>query len=149
MVGFQRQNLEVQKKINSENPSLKAGFLLGIFFRGKQNLLLCKFLLLCYCFRTKFQRGAKIFRGANCLRGAPPLLPSPCGRKPGGRTASLLTNIRSLKSRKPSVFGSGRFWRSSKPTVFRRISKRINIPKQEEFRKQNWFKRTHPKNVTY
>ena len=45
------------------------------FFRGGQNLLLCKFLLLCYCFRTKFQGGAKIFRGANCLRGAPPAPP--------------------------------------------------------------------------
>ena len=32
------------------------------FFRG-QNLLLCKFLLLFYCFRTKFQGGAKVFKG--------------------------------------------------------------------------------------
>ena len=39
------------------------GFLLGIFSRG-QNLLLCKFILLCYCFWTKFQGGAKVFRGA-------------------------------------------------------------------------------------
>ena len=38
------------------------GFLLGIF-QGGQNLLLCKFLLLCFCFRTKFQGGAKVFRG--------------------------------------------------------------------------------------
>ena len=29
------------------------------FSGGGQNLLLCKFLLLCYCFRTKFQRGLK------------------------------------------------------------------------------------------
>ena len=49
-----------------------SGFLLGIF-SGGQNLLLCKFLLLCYCFRTKFQVGA------NCLRGCPL---APCGRKP-------------------------------------------------------------------
>ena len=45
------------------------------FFRGGQNLLLCKFLLLFYCFRTKFQGGAKVFRGANCLRGHPPCPP--------------------------------------------------------------------------
>ena len=38
------------------------------FFRGGQNLLLCKFLLLCYCFWTKFQGGQK-FSGGNCLRG--------------------------------------------------------------------------------
>ena len=58
-----------------------AGFLLGIFFRGGgQNLLLCKFLLLFYCFRTKFQGKAKVFKeGANCLRGRPC---PPCGRKP-------------------------------------------------------------------
>ena len=48
-----------------------SGFPLGIFSGGGQNLLLCKFLLLCYCFRTKFQGGAKVFRGANCLRGRP------------------------------------------------------------------------------
>ena len=41
------------------------------FFQGG-NLLLCKFLLLFYCFRTKFQRGAKVFKGANCLREHPP-----------------------------------------------------------------------------
>ena len=39
------------------------------FFRGGQNLLLCKFLLLCHCFRTKFQGGTKVFRGANCFMG--------------------------------------------------------------------------------
>ena len=50
------------------------------FFQGVQNLLLCKFLLLCYCFRTKFQGGAKVSRGANCLRGASPYPPH--GRKP-------------------------------------------------------------------
>ena len=44
--------------------SLYTAFLLGIFFRGGRNLLLCKFLLLFYCFRTKFQGGAKVFRGA-------------------------------------------------------------------------------------
>ena len=42
-------------------------------FRGGQNLLLRKFLLLCYCFRTKFQGGAKSPRGANCFRGRPPM----------------------------------------------------------------------------
>ena len=45
------------------------------FFQGGQSLLLRKFLLLCYCFRTKFQGGAKVFRGANCLRGGAPLPP--------------------------------------------------------------------------
>ena len=51
----------------------KAGFLLGIFSGGGegQNPLLCKFLLLCYCFRTKFQGGAKVFREANCSGGRP------------------------------------------------------------------------------
>ena len=50
------------------------GFLLGIFSRGGggQNLLLCKFLLLFYCFRTKFQGGAKVFVGGGKLpQGAP------------------------------------------------------------------------------
>ena len=57
------------------------GFLPRIFPEG-QNLLLCKFLLLCqffYCFQTKFQGatkvsewGAKVFEGTNCLRRAPP-----------------------------------------------------------------------------
>ena len=46
------------------------GFLLGTFSWGV-NLLVCKFLLLCYCFRTKFQGGANVFRGANRLRGRP------------------------------------------------------------------------------
>ena len=50
---------------------LSENMILGIFFRGGQNLLLCKFLLLCYCFQTKFQGVAKVFRGANSLRGAP------------------------------------------------------------------------------
>ena len=56
--------------------SANPGFLLGIFSGGGQNLLLC------YCFRTKFQGGAKVFRGANCLRGSPPRSPPPRGRKP-------------------------------------------------------------------
>ena len=30
---------------------------------GGQNLLLCKFILLCYCFRTKFQGGKKFSGG--------------------------------------------------------------------------------------
>ena len=47
------------------------GCLPGIFSGGR-NLLLCKFLLLYYCFRTKFQGGAKVFRGANCLKGGTP-----------------------------------------------------------------------------
>ena len=50
------------------------------FFRG-QNLLLCKFLLLCYCFPTKFQVGGKVSEGWGKLpQGAPPA-PS-CGSKP-------------------------------------------------------------------
>ena len=48
----------------------------GNFFRGGQNLLLCKFLLLCYCFRTKFQGGAKV-SGGKLPQEAPP-----CGRTP-------------------------------------------------------------------
>ena len=64
----------------SQKPKTKAfskfrtqhtSFLLGIF-SGRQNLLSCKFLSLCYCFRTKIQEGAKILRWANCLGGAPP-----------------------------------------------------------------------------
>ena len=55
-----------------------SGFLLGIFFRGGQNLLLCKFLLLFYCFWTKFQEGAKVFRGQTASGGPLP----PCVRKP-------------------------------------------------------------------
>ena len=47
--------------------------LLGIF-QGGQNLLLCKFLLLFYCFRTKFQGGANVFRGGKLpQRGRPPV----------------------------------------------------------------------------
>ena len=49
-----------------------SGFLLGIFFGGgRQNLLLCKFLLLCYCFRTKFQGGAKVSGGQPVSGDAP------------------------------------------------------------------------------
>ena len=46
------------------------------FFSGEggQNLLLCKFLLLCYCCRAKFQEGAKVSRGGG----------GGCGRKPVG-----------------------------------------------------------------
>ena len=53
------------------------------FFRGGQNLLFC------YCFRTKFQGGEKVFRGgAKCLSGR-------CGRKPGaGIFARLLRYFR-------------------------------------------------------
>ena len=47
------------------------------FFQGGQNLLLCKLLLLCYCFRTNFREGQKFSRGANCLTGAPPAPPPP------------------------------------------------------------------------
>ena len=47
----------------------------GNFFQRRKNLWLCKFLLLCYCFRTKFQGGVKVFRGANCLRGGAPCPP--------------------------------------------------------------------------
>ena len=45
------------------------------FFQGGQNLLLCKFLLLCYCFRTKFQGGVKVFRGGKLPQGGAPLPP--------------------------------------------------------------------------
>ena len=38
-------------------------------FSGRQNLLSCKFLLLCYCCQTKFQEGE------NYLKGAPSCLP--------------------------------------------------------------------------
>ena len=51
--------------------SNETGFLLGIF-SGGQNLLLCRFLLLCYCFRAKFQGGARVFRGGKLPQGAPP-----------------------------------------------------------------------------
>ena len=47
-----------------------AGFLPGIF-SGGQNLLLCKFLLFYYCFRTKFQGGAKSPRGELPQGGSP------------------------------------------------------------------------------
>ena len=66
----------------------ETGFLLGIFFGGGQNLLLCKFLLLCYWFWTKFQGGAKVFRGANCLRGCP-LPPPPPWKKASERFFSF------------------------------------------------------------
>ena len=50
-----------------------------IFFRGAKSIVM-QFLLLFYCFRTKFQGGEKFSRGggAKCLRGAPPL-PPPVG----------------------------------------------------------------------
>ena len=50
----------------------------------------------------------------------------------------------SLKSRKPA-FGSGKFSRPSRPAVFRRVGHRNTHPKKEGYRKQNWFKRIHPK----
>ena len=53
--------------MDPRDPGVWSGFRLGIF-SGGQNLLLCKFLLLCYRFRTKFQ-------GGNCRRGAPPAPP--------------------------------------------------------------------------
>ena len=40
------------------------------FFQRGQNLLLCKFLLLCYCFWTKFQEG-EVSRGHTASGGAP------------------------------------------------------------------------------
>ena len=46
------------------------GFLPGIF-SGGQNLLSCKFLLLCYCFQTKFQERQTVSGGGG---GAPPLV---------------------------------------------------------------------------
>ena len=44
------------------------------FFHGGQNLLLWKFLLLCYCFRTKLHGGVKVFRG-ELPQGAAPAPP--------------------------------------------------------------------------
>ena len=51
-----------------------SGFFLGLFSGGRgQNLLLCKFLLLFYCFRTKFQGEAKVFKGGGqTASGVPP-----------------------------------------------------------------------------
>ena len=52
------------------------GFLLGIFFGGGgQNLLLCKLLSLFYCFRTKFQGGAKVSKGGQTVSGGRPCPP--------------------------------------------------------------------------
>ena len=45
------------------------------FFSGGQNLLLCKFLLLFYCFRAKFQGGAKVFKGGKLPQGGAPCPP--------------------------------------------------------------------------
>ena len=68
-----------KKQLNLFSPNfvtfktLFTGFLLGIFFwGGGQNLLLCKFLLLFYCFRTKFQGGAKVFKGGKTASGGRP-----------------------------------------------------------------------------
>ena len=47
------------------------------FFGGRGNPFLCKFLLLFYCFRTKFQGGAKVYGGggqtASGWRPLPPV----------------------------------------------------------------------------
>ena len=81
------------------------------FFRGGgQSLLLCKFLLLCYCCQTKFLGGAKVFRETNCLRGASFLTSdSFCSRPkhPGGRTWKILN--RGLGSL---------FWVWNLPTIY-------------------------------
>ena len=58
------------------------------FFRG-QNLLLCKFLLLCYCFRTKFRGGKS--PGGKLPWGAPPA-PPPFEKKPGIRKIQIYWN---------------------------------------------------------
>ena len=42
------------------------------FFQGWQNLLLCKFLLLFYCFRTNFRAGEKFSGGKTASGGRPP-----------------------------------------------------------------------------
>ena len=49
------------------------------FFQGGQNLLLCKFLLLFYCFRTKFQGEAKVFKGGKLPQGGAPSPGPPVG----------------------------------------------------------------------
>ena len=41
----------------------------------------------------------------------------------------------SKQSRKPSAFGSGKFWRPSKPIAFREWVKRISISKIDGYRK--------------
>ena len=49
------------------------------FFQGVGGKICC--YAKCYCFRTKFQRGAKSLRGQTAPGGAP-CPPPPCGRKP-------------------------------------------------------------------
>ena len=66
------------------------------FFRG---LLSCKFLLLFYCFRTKFQGGAKVFKGGKLPQGGRPL-PPPLWEK-----ASLSYKERSIILPKFITFG--------------------------------------------
>ena len=59
------------------------------FFSGGGNLLLCKFLLLFYCFRTTFQGGAKVFKGEQTASGG--------GRPPVGESqpnANIITRER-------------------------------------------------------
>ena len=64
-------------------------------FFGGGNLLLCKSQLLFYCFRTKFQGGAKVFGGGGTASGGAPL-PPPRGRKPvssPGQRKLVITSI--------------------------------------------------------
>ena len=71
---------------------LYSGFLLGIF-SGGHSLLLCKFLLLLYCFRPNFREGQKFSRGDKLPQGgAPP---------PVGESQVLMFNTdnRSLRSK--------------------------------------------------
>ena len=59
---------------SSCSPSL--AFSLEFFSVGGANLLLCKFLLLFYCFRTKFQGGANVSKGRGQIAsGGRPLPP--------------------------------------------------------------------------
>ena len=96
-----REHITGKKSIIIASSHYIAGFLLGIFFRGGgQNLLLCKFQFLFYCFRTKFQGGVKVFRMANCLRGVPP---TPlCGRKPALHTGIAFLTLHCIKGNKYS-----------------------------------------------
>ena len=82
------------------------------FFQGGQNLLLCKFLLLFYCFRTKFQGGAKVFRGGQTASGgrphAPPVEESQAEDKrkwnlpPSGKRPSFIRRRKSLHQNQSS-----------------------------------------------
>ena len=75
-------------------------FSLEFLSRGGQNLLLCKFLLLFYCFRTKFQGGAKVFKGGKLPQGGAPCPPWEKAR--AQRSISLIyKNVSSVQGAPP------------------------------------------------